>query len=83
MMPVNLLVSVVFSLHCISNRTFASCSCIGDLLLSCACVWKLELSGSTGSKGFASNGQAEICHMPCHCQAAVRICSAHILHYPP
>ena len=38
MMPVNLLVSIVFSLHCISNRTLASCSCIGDLLLLCACV---------------------------------------------
>ena len=52
MMPVNLLVSMVFSLHCISNVTFASCTCIGDLLLSCACVWKLELSGNTGSRGF-------------------------------
>ena len=52
MMPVNLLVSMVFSLHCISNGMFAPCCCIGDLLLSCACVWKLELSGNTGSRGF-------------------------------
>ena len=55
-MPVDLLVSMVFSLHCISNRTFASCSCIGNLLLLGTCGWKLELSRNTGSRGFASNG---------------------------
>ena len=48
MMPVNLLVSMVLSL---------CCSCIGDLLLSCACIQKLELSRNTGSRGFASNGE--------------------------
>ena len=51
MTPVNLLVSMVCSLHCISNGTFASCSCIGDLLMSCACVVKLEWLGNTGHRG--------------------------------
>ena len=38
MMPVNLLFNMVLSLCCISSRTLASCSCIGDMLLSCAYV---------------------------------------------
>ena len=53
MMPENLLVSIVCSLCCISNGTLASCSCIGDLLMLCACVVKLEQLGNTRSRGFA------------------------------
>ena len=51
-MHVNLLINIVLSLCCISGGTFASHSCISELLLSCACVWKLEWSGNTGSRGF-------------------------------
>ena len=51
---------MVFGLHCISNGTFSSCICICDLLLLCACVWKLELSRNTGSRGFASDGDWDL-----------------------
>ena len=36
MMPINLLFNMVLSLCCISSGMFASYSCIGNLLLSCA-----------------------------------------------
>ena len=51
-MHVNSLFNTVLSLCCITGRTFASCSCIHDLLLSCACIWKLDWSRNTGSRGF-------------------------------
>ena len=47
----NLLVSILLSFCCMSNGTFASCSWIGDLLLSCACIVKLEWLGKAGSRG--------------------------------
>ena len=51
MMSENLLVSTVCSLCCISDGTFASCGCIDDLLMLCACVVKLEQLRNTGSRG--------------------------------
>ena len=52
MIHVNSLFNIILSLCCITGGTFVSCSCIGDLLLSYACVWKLDWSGNTGSMGF-------------------------------
>ena len=76
MMPVNLLVSMVFSLHCISNGKFASCICIGDLLLLFACVgsWSCPETLEVGVL------KAGTYHVPCHYDVAVSICSVHILH---
>ena len=48
---VNLLFNIALSWFCINGGTFAFCSCIGDLFLSCAFVWKLDWSGNTGSRG--------------------------------
>ena len=66
MMHVNLLFNIVLSLCCITGGTFASCSCIADLLISCGCVWKREWSGNTGSRGFLLAALVVFCHVPCH-----------------
>ena len=52
MMLENLLVSMECNCCCVSGGMSASCSWIGDLLLSCACVMKLEQLGKAGSRGF-------------------------------
>ena len=59
---VNSLFNIVLSLFCINGGTFAFCSYISDLLLSCACVWKLDWSGNTGSRG-------------CTCFCGVSLCA--------
>ena len=50
---VNSLFNIVLSLFCITGVTFASCSCIGDLLL-------------TLEAGFALAVLAVFHHVPCH-----------------
>ena len=67
MMHVNLLFNIVLGLCCISVRMFASCSCIGDLLLSCACVVFGSLSGlETLEVGVSLAAVAVFCQVPCH-----------------
>ena len=77
MMPVNLLVSIVSSLHCMSNGTSESCICIGTLLLLCACVVKLEPFGKLEVGAL----KAGACYAPCHYDVTVSICSVHLLHF--
>ena len=68
----NSLFNIVLSLCCITGWTFAFCSCISDLLLSCACVWKFDWPGNTGSRGFT-------CYSSCVSSCALPLMDLHCI----